>query len=263
MSGLPDITLTANFHREGALALPTLDSMRDMVDAARARGLNVEARAVLDRADDLTRHLIATRGAWLCGVEEVSVGDLGLARNAGSRSARGQFLAFLDGDDLFGAEWLHLAYSAAKDANEAIWRPECLYHFCDFELQSPSYAPTISVMISSDAPEFDPDVIFFGALWGNANAFAPRTVYLRHPFVDKRCWVEDWSWSIETLFAGIPHRIVPDTVQFRRTKELGSLHQQNIRDGLLPRLPSDAWPRLGEERIKLSLKSFGTVGQIA
>ena len=63
--------------------------------------------------------------------------------------AHGQFLAFVDGDDFFGTEWLRLAYSAAKDASEAIWRPECLYHFCDFDVQSPYYAPTISVMILS------------------------------------------------------------------------------------------------------------------
>ena len=265
MSRLPDITVTVHFHREGALVLPALASMRDMVEAARTKGLNVESRAVLDRADDLTRRLVASRGAWLCGVEEVSVGDLGLARNAGIRSARGEFVAVLDGDDLWGAEWLHLAYSAAKGAGVAIWHPEYLYYFYDFEVLSP-YCPDISVMEASDVPEFDRDAKFFGNLW-SANAFALRTVFLRHTYraVDRETGfgVEDWSWNIETLLAGIPHRIVRDTVHLIRKKEMGSLHMQNVRNGLLPYLPADAWPRLGEKRSTRTRSSESAVNSSA
>ena len=78
MSGSPDITVTIIFHHEGPLAVPALASMGPDGDAARAAGLTIETRAVLDRANELTRHTAATNGAWLDGVEEVSVGDLGL-----------------------------------------------------------------------------------------------------------------------------------------------------------------------------------------
>ena len=76
-----DITVTIIFHREGAFALPALASMEDLVCTAREAGLKVEARAILDNADELTRRLVASRGTWLDDVEEVSFGDLGLSRN--------------------------------------------------------------------------------------------------------------------------------------------------------------------------------------
>jgi len=50
-----DITVTIIFHREGSLALPALASMEELVTTARGAGIRVEARAVLDNADDLTR----------------------------------------------------------------------------------------------------------------------------------------------------------------------------------------------------------------
>ena len=79
MSGTPDITVTALFHREGALAVPALASMSDLVATARAAGLVVEARAIIDQGDEATLHVLTTRGAWLDGVEEVSFGDTGLS----------------------------------------------------------------------------------------------------------------------------------------------------------------------------------------
>jgi hypothetical protein len=126
MTEKPNIMVTAVFHKEGPLALPALDSMKDLVSVARASGLTVEACVIRDRADGQTHHLVAARGMWLDGIEEVSFGNLGLSRNARIRAAHGDFLAFLDGDDLRGSEWLRLAYNAAAatpNVGEAIWHP--------------------------------------------------------------------------------------------------------------------------------------------
>ena len=77
----------------------------------------------------------------------------------------------------------------------------------------------------------------------------PRDLHLRHPYRaadrSRGFGVEDWPWHMETLWAGLPHRVVPETVHLIRVKEHGSLGRQNTVEGLLPYLPPHAWPQLG------------------
>lgn len=252
MKAEPDITVTVIFHREGAFALPALASLSDLVNIARAAGLAVETQAVLDRADELTRHIVDVRGRWIETVEEVSFGDLGLSRNAATRVAHGRFLAFLDGDDLWGEQWLRAAFETAtmpSTPQDMIWHPEHLYVFRETEFDRISEASTSfhTLMQSSDTPGFNPVSLVFLSLW-SANAFAARELYARFPYcaVDRNrgIGIEDWSWNLETLGAGIHHRVVPGTVHLIRKKESGSLDQQNAANQLLPRLPpSFVWGR--------------------
>jgi hypothetical protein len=259
MRDAPDITVTIIFHHEGPLAVPALASMYDMVDAARAAGLTIEARAVLDRVNELTRHTVATAGAWLDGVEEVSVGDLGLARNAGAEAAAGDFLAFLDGDDLWGADWLRLAHASATASDvaaEAIWHPTYRYLFVesDFDRHSTTKTPHASALSfylrhnASDEPDFERDALFLENMW-SANVFARRDIHRRIPYraVDRirGFGIEDWTWNLHTLWRGLSHLVVPNTVHLIRMKETDSLNQQNFIEGLLPLLPDNAWPVLG------------------
>lgn len=251
MTGKSDISVTIIFHREGSYAVPALASMEDLVGTTRASGLTVEARAVLDRADDQTRHLVKVCGAWLDAIEEVSYGDLGLSRNAGVRAARGDFLAFLDGDDLWGSDWLRLAFQAATATTaprEAIWHPELLFYFSegDFDRHSTGRTPHPAARsfhmqhISSETPGFERGTLLLNNIW-SANVFARRSLHERYPYpaVDRTrgFGIEDWSWHMQTLWAGVPHLTVPETVHIIRVKDGGSLGQQNTSEGLLPPLP--------------------------
>lgn len=240
----PDITVTVNFHREGALARAALSSLGDLVRAARDAGLTVEAQAVLDCPDEPTRQIIAQYGSGLAKVAEVSVGDLGLSRNAGTQLARGRFLAFLDGDDLWGDQWLRAAFAAAATgtpAQDAIWHPNYLYVFSG-EAAEGLPPDRLRVMSGSDTPGFNPDLLLFGNLW-SANTFAHRDIYLRFPYRavarDRGLGIDDWSWNLETLWAGMAHRIVAGTVHLIRRKSTGSLDKQNAAARLLPYLPPD------------------------
>ena len=82
-----NIGLTIIFHREGALAVPALASMADMVVRTAAAGMRVETRAILDRPDHDTHRIVRKSGAWLDDIVTVEFGDLGASR--GRRRLRG------------------------------------------------------------------------------------------------------------------------------------------------------------------------------
>jgi hypothetical protein len=250
MKVAPDVTVTVNFHREGAFAIAALASLSDLVKVARASGIAVETQAILDRPDELTRHIVSVQSDWIDTLEEVSFGDLGLSRNAGTCLARGRFLAFLDGDDLWGEHWLRAAFEAATMPGmpqDAIWHPEYQYVFTEPEFDRMPQADTLLIrrMQSSDTPGFNPLSLVFHSPW-SANAFATRELHVRFPYCTadrtRGMGIEDWSWNLETIGAGVPHRVVPGAVHLIRRKGSGSLMRQNTTDYLLPCLsPSCIW----------------------
>jgi hypothetical protein len=245
MTDAPDITATVILHGEGLYAVSALASLSDLVRVACAAGLTVETQIILDRADELTSHIVAVRSQGIDTVKVVSFGDLGLSRNAGTYLAHGRFLSFLDGDDLWGERWLLAAFEAATRAaapQQAIWHPEHLYVFSEPEFDR---IPEARLMQSSDAPGFDATLLVFANLW-SANAFTRRELHVRFPYraVDRNrgLGIEDWSWNLETLGAGIHHCVVPGTVHLIRKKGSESLDQQNASNQLLPYFPpSFAW----------------------
>lgn len=246
-----DIGLTIVFHREGPLAVPALASMADMADRTTAAGLRLETRAILDRPDHDTQRIVRKAGRWLDDIVTVDFGDLGASRNEGTRLSSCSHLAFLDGDDLWGADWLVRAAAAllaTRGPDDAVWHPEWLYYFDDrdFAVHTAGGLPKTGARsfllrhVASDSPELDRRGLLMNNFW-TANVFAPRSLHERFPYreIDRSAGfgIEDWSWNIETLAAGVRHAVVPDAVHLIRVKQSGSLGVQNSLDGLLPAIP--------------------------
>lgn len=248
-----DIGLTIVFHREGALAVPALASMADMAARTAAAGLRLETRAILDRPDHDTQRIVRKSGAWLDDIVTVDFGDLAASRNEGARLSSCSHLAFLDGDDLWGADWLVKASASAFAAgwpDDVVWHPEWLYYFDerDFAIHTAGGLPRTGAHsflmkhVASDSSELDRRALLMNNFW-SANVFASKSLHERFPYreIDRSSGfgIEDWSWNIETLAAGVRHHVAPDSVHLIRVKQSGSLGQKNGVDGLLPAIPGD------------------------
>ena len=139
--------------------------------------------------------------------------------------------AFFDGDDLWDTEWISRAYREAEDTDDAdvVFHPQVLAYFSADDSETATRAaapPAIAksyylVLEDSRSPGFDPRALVLSNMW-SANAFAQTSIYRRFPFrpVDRSrgFGVEDWTWNMETLVAGIEHAVVPETVHCVRMR---------------------------------------------
>lgn len=210
----PMITAILTAHREGLLAKASLESLKLCARHARNAGFTVEMIAILDRPDSITRALLAQYGADGVEVSEVDFGDPGMARNHAIDISVGQYLAFLDADDLWGTNWLTMAAHAAQKRPEPIiWHPEiCVY-----------FGSTQHVFhhIDMEDPAFSPAMLAVENYW-TALSFGARSIYAdnRYPDTDLGAGFgfEDWAWNMNTAAKGILHKTVTDTGHVIRRK---------------------------------------------
>lgn len=208
-----DITAVLTAHAEGVLAGPSLVSFDQAIEASRKAGFKVEGLIVLDRPSRSTR-------AQFAGVESrhrilvTDCGDPGLARNAAVAEAHGDFLGFLDGDDLWSRNWLNAAHQCCSEEPEKIIaHSEICIVF--------GQARLMWWHIDSRDAEFDVDYLRVANYW-DAMSFAARPIYRKYPYLENNIQLgfghEDWHWNCVTLAAGIDHRPAMGTVHFKRRR---------------------------------------------
>lgn len=229
-----DITLVVNAHRERHYLLPTLKACEAALKPCREAGLFVELVIAADNPDDETLH-IAESFASQHGhrVLRLDVRDLGMARNAAVRDARGRYVAFMDGDDLPSRNWVSEAYAFAEQVGTAsVFHPATNYMFGAGQTY-------IYVHRDMDDPEYNPAALVAENYW-TAITMASRQLFLDNPYepnlLKYGIAYEDWSWNALTHSKGVTHKVVPGTSHYIRRKSQGSLLQQTVQSGSLPRL---------------------------
>jgi hypothetical protein len=213
-----DITAVLNFHREGYLAPSTFASAARAERHAVAAGRTVEVVLVLDRPDELTRALSIAQKQPHWRLFEVDYGDLGLSRNFGVSEANGALVAFLDGDDLWGENWLTRCFAAYERARGLfVWHTEVNIYF--------GAHPRVFRHIDMENEEFDLLDLAFNNLW-TALICAPINALREIPYaktdLSNRLGYEDWSWNLQSIERGYIHKIVPGTGHAIRTKHDGT-----------------------------------------
>jgi glycosyltransferase involved in cell wall biosynthesis len=222
------ITAILNAHREGILLGPSLSSFLLAINEARLAGLVVEGIVTLDRPDAITRAQAAAVPAEI-KVIDCDVGDPGLARNAAAEVATGDFLAYLDGDDLWSSNWLREAQTfCCAQTEPVIAHSQVDVIFGDKNL--------LWMHVDSVSKDFNYDYLRFNNYW-NVMVFVPRVIMKSFPFspTDFTLGVghEDWHWNAITYAAGIHHRPVPGTVHFKR-RRAGTQFAQAYAGNALP-----------------------------
>jgi glycosyltransferase involved in cell wall biosynthesis len=226
---MTDITAVLNVHREGSLARGSLRSIGGARQAAEAAGLSVEVLAVADCSDRATLDVLAE--AAEVEVLETTVDDLGLARNAGAAAAVGRYIAFLDGDDLWGPRWLLAAYQAAEAGScSVVWHPEASLYF------GPEHEPYWLVHPDMATTEGDWVTLGLRNQW-TSPSFALRDTYLRMPYrrtdLAAGFGKEDWSWNSEVVSHGYVHKPVPGTIHLIRMRANSLVRRTDAANALM------------------------------
>jgi glycosyltransferase involved in cell wall biosynthesis len=206
-----DITAVLNVHREGRLLVPSLRSFQVAIQRARDAGMDIEAYIIADRADAKTLDLL---NALNTGIEVVPTGygDLGQARNAAVKIAKGRYVAFLDADDLWGGDWLVKAWAHRPTDDNFVAHPQWWVAFTTNNAQL-----QLVEHVGTQDPRYDPDWLVQFNPW-TALCFAPRTILEDHPYQAREPGIgyEDWQFNCNTVAEGVQHVAIPGSIHFIR-----------------------------------------------
>ncbi|MEM7546022.1 MAG: glycosyltransferase family A protein [Pseudomonadota bacterium] len=223
---MSDINITAivTAHSESTISGPTMASAEAAIAHAQAAGFTVERLIGLDTPSSRCRAYFGSERFDNWRRIDLECRDQGKARNMLAEEARGHWLAFLDADDLWSENWLTEAARTIRQAEEAgqktIVHPELNWVF--------DRHANILVKVDQDSPFFQPHYFYFMNYY-DALCMAQRSTHLEFPYAGrdmaKGLAFEDLQWNIETIAGGWCHKIVPDTVIFKRRQ----LESQTIR----------------------------------
>lgn len=224
----PVLTVVLNVHREGAWAYKAARSaivaLKRLI--VNRPGDSVQIVCVADKADAATiecvREAMRARACDKidCMLIEVDVGDLGLARNAGVVRAEGRFVAFLDGDDVWGSDWPLLAVNELERTCTNMGGELAVAHPCtNIDFGDGAFWWT---QPDQRSDEFDPSTFWTTNCW-SSGVMAPRDLLMNQPYLPRTegLGFEDWEWNARTMAAGILHASIPGAVVFIRKKNDG------------------------------------------
>lgn len=212
---MTDISVVLTGHREGVLAGATVRSAREAIDHAQnTLDLDIEVVLVIDRGDETTEAVLRHGFPEASRIILADEGDPGQSRNRGVEAATGEFLTFLDADDLWSYNWLVEAWKLVRE------RPDVIAH-SEFNI---TFGNERNVWwhVDQEGPLFDEKYLKWANYW-DAMSFARKEVYEKHPFKANDLKLgfghEDWHWNTITCAAGLLHKPVGQTIHFKRRRK--------------------------------------------
>jgi len=220
MTNKVDVTCIVVGHRESHIIGTTIRSVIRSIQFAKQCGLSIQFIIALDRADTDTENVVSkfvTDGATLFNVD---YGDLSKTRNKAVTEANGNYVTFIDGDDLWCRSWIVDSYRSAQKRPGTVWHPE-------FNIYFGNENQHVFNHVDMDDDDFIEDAIYQTNYW-TALSFSEKRVYENFQYRENRIsegfGYEDWTWNFETIKNGITHHVARGTSHFiRRTNDQTSL----------------------------------------
>lgn len=237
-----NLSAILTFHAEAFLGSPSIRSAEASIRCLQEErpGTQIEVLVCLDRPTSRMKEAATSMIPSEWAVHELDFGDQGAARNHAARVASGDFIAFLDGDDLWSENWLARAADRMdKMGGKAIVHPELYYFF--------EGSNNVLVVPDSTTGEIDPLLLCFVNPW-DALCLSPREAHLQFPYAKRDISAgfayEDWQWSFETYLAGWPHVPAPDSIIFKRRRAESQTTRASARNVLTNRAAFHSLERL-------------------
>ncbi len=234
-----EVVLTA--HGEGAMAAVSYSSLLQAAQYAEARGIEVHKTIVLDKPDPQTSIIFEGLDNGT-KIVETDFGDQGFVRNSAAQNSQCDLIAFLDGDDLWGENWIFEAHAFLSQRDETtIAHPEFNWFF--------QGVSSVLIGMDQDDPNFNTDFLRFGNYW-DAMCMAYTSAHVAIPYCERQIKkgfaFEDWHWNCETVWQGFQHKIVNDTIHFKRRRENSQTLEASGTKSLMPATELTAFSNLNK-----------------
>jgi len=251
------VTLIITAHNEGKMLEKTILSALRALDEVKA------SSEIIIHVDSGTKETLRCseeyEGKNMIRVLRNNFGDVGPARNFAAEQAWGEFVFFIDGDDLISKDYVKKGLEIlAKSKREIVVCPEYCISFSD-----DSKTGAILKMKSSAAREKDAFMLFSVNLWTAAIA-GRRETFLKYKYIETKDGYghEDYAINITLTAAGVKHVVVPNEVYFYREKEQSRRKKNDEARATEPRselFAPEFWRNFStemEEQAKNEAKSF-------
>lgn len=209
-------------HSEGIILHKTLLSLKQAVKPLVSHAISFEIILQLDNPTketlDYTDRIPQLIPELPISIQTSTFGDPGKARNAIVQCAKGEYITFIDGDDLVSSSWLYDAYqilTKRSAGKPCVAHPEAVI---EFGAASAIVHRTGEIDKASDSL-----LSVFANRW-NVVLMIQRSFLLANPYPSGDGYgFEDWYINCLTIFNGFHNVLVPNTALFVRRKETNSV----------------------------------------
>jgi glycosyltransferase involved in cell wall biosynthesis len=237
-----DFAAVVTGHREGVWLRASIESaLKNAQFLEHNSSGTARVYVLLDNPDSITEK-IASEFLSVVSLHKLQFGDISQVRNYAVNLIQEEYIAFLDGDDLWAYNWLFECHSFLLKSNHP--RLEVLHSNINYQFGGEMIESMVVIeQISSADPRFNLFALSTGNYW-SALCCAHKSIFLACPYVSSNYEVgygfEDWTFNIQTFEKGFIHQVIPETAHFIRRKTAGSRvkHESSMK---ITHFPSKLW----------------------